>query len=121
MSSTQNHGLILSELTLEMVPRQPAVYAILSDGEAGSTNKRCRFVGFTENLREAILKHFQPYEPIVTLRYFMLSSKMKYLFFELIPSGDTNALLNRSEEWMEEYNMLSPTEEREESGQFSLA
>lgn len=121
MTRYQNHGLILSELTLETVPRQPAVYAILSDGEAGLTNKRCRYVGFAENLREAILKHFQPYEPIIPLRYFMLSSKMKYLLFELVPEGDKKSMFNRTEEWMEEFNMISPTEEKEEAELLNFA
>jgi|GEM_PF-6961667 len=57
MTPNQNPGLILSELTLEMVPHQPAVYAIFSDGETGTTNKRCRFVGYTEDLWAAVLHH----------------------------------------------------------------
>lgn len=119
MSTIQHPQLILSELTLERVPHQPAVYAILSDGQAGSTTKRCRYVGHTDNLWQAILQHFQPYEPNVLLRYFMLSSKLKYLQYELVPAGDTNTLFNRTEEWMEEFNMISPTEEKEEIAQFS--
>ena len=121
MSANHNPGLILSELTLEMVPRQPAVYAILSDGKAGSTKKRCRYVGFTENLRDSILQHFQPCEPIVPLRYFMLSSKLKYLLYELVPTTDRNMLFNRTEEWMEEFNMASQSEEKDESVQFNFA
>ena len=119
MKTVQNPRLILSELTLEMVPHQPAVYAILSDGQAGSTSKRCRYVGYTDNLWQAVLQHFQPYEPIVSLRYFMLSSKLKYLQYELVPAGDRNSLFRRTEEWMEEFNMVSPTEEMEESTQLS--
>ncbi|GEM_PF-967522 len=121
MNTKKNPGLILSELTLEMVPSMPAVYAILSDGQAGSDHKRCRYVGFTENLREAVLKHFQPYEPNVPLRYFMLSSKLKYLLYELVSATDIKSLSNRTEEWMEEFNMASQTEEKEESVNFNFA
>jgi hypothetical protein len=121
MSPQNNPGLILSELTLEMVPRQPAVYAILSDGEVGSSNKRCRYVGFTEDLRDAVLKHFQPGEPIVPLRYFMLSSKLKYLLYELLPNNDKSVLFKRTEEWMEEFNMASSSQEREDAARFNFA
>lgn len=115
MSPQNNPGLILSELTLDLVPRQPAVYAILSDGEAGSSNKRCRYVGFSENLRDSVLKHFQPAEPIIPLRYFMLSSKLKYLLYELLPVNDKNMLFKRTEEWMEEFHMASSSQEKEDS------
>jgi hypothetical protein len=120
MSPRYNPGLILSELTLEMVPRQPAVYAILSDGEAGSNNKRCRYVGFSENLRDSILQHFQPGEPIVPLRYFMLSSKLKYLLFELLPGNDKSMLFKKTEEWMEEFNMVSSSQEKEDAIQLNF-
>lgn len=108
-------GLILSELTLEMVPRQPAIYAILSDGETGSNHKRCRYVGFADNLRDTILRHFQISEPIISLRYFMLSSKLKYLLYELVPSCEGNSISNLTEEWMENFNMETPFREKEES------
>ncbi len=121
MRHQKNPGLILSELTLELVPRQPAVYAILSDGESGSSNKRCRYVGFTENLRDSVLQHFQPGEPIVPLRYFMLSSKLKYLLYELLPTSDKSILYKKTEEWMEEFNMVSSSQEKEDAAQLHFA
>jgi len=121
MNTSRNHGLILSEHTLELVPRQPAVYAILSDGEAGSNNQRCRYVGFTENLRDSVLKHFQPGEPIVPLRYFMLSSKLKYLLYELLPGTDKSLLFKKTEEWMEKFNMASSSQEKEEMAHMNFA
>lgn len=120
MKATTPPRLILSELTLGMVPSQPAIYAILSDGEAGSDHKRCRYVGFSENLQNSILRHFQTAEPIIPLRYFMLSSKLKYLVYELIPSTDGNSILSHTEEWMERFNMESQFCEKEESAQLSL-
>lgn len=124
MTSSQNPGLILSELTLELVPCQPAIYAILSDGESGSTQKKCRYVGFATNLREAVLRHFQPSEPIIPLRYFMLSSKLKYLQYELIPvadKADKNAISNLTEEWMEGFNMASASQEKEDMPQLNFS
>ena len=121
MTPNQNPGLILSELTLEMVPHQPAVYAIFSDGETGTTNKRCRFVGYTEDLWAAVLHHFQPSEPIVPLRYFMLSSKLKYLRFELVPEAEKNTIFNRTQRWMEEFNMATSSQENEEAVHLSFA
>jgi len=121
MTTLQNPGLILSELTLDMVPSQPAVYALLSDGDTGTNYKRCRFVGFTEDLRKAILNHFQPSEPIVPLRYFMLSSKLKYLRYEVVPTGDSTTLFNRTQRWMEEFNMATSSQENEEAVHLSFA
>ncbi|MEI6885435.1 MAG: hypothetical protein WCO02_13170 [Bacteroidota bacterium] len=121
MQATNIPRLILSELTLGMVPSQPAIYAILSDGEAGSDHKRCRYVGFAQNLQDSILRHFQTSEPIIPLRYFMLSSKLKYLVYELVPSTDGNSILSQTEEWMERFNMESPSREKEETIRLSLA
>lgn len=80
------------------VPERPAVYAIFSAS-------KCRFVGTTENLKQAITDHFRVEEPNVGLRYFMQSEKPKILQFELIDKNSKGYRLNQlSDRWIELYN-----------------
>jgi len=51
----------------------------------------------------------------------MLSSKLKYLRFELVPEAEKNTIFNRTQRWMEEFNMISQSQEKEEAAQFSFS
>ena len=67
---------------LEEIPAMPAKYAIYSLNETDGS-LIIRYSGLTANLRTSIKEHFKPSEPIVDLRYFMLSAKKKVLRYKL--------------------------------------
>jgi excinuclease UvrABC nuclease subunit len=80
------------------VPEKPAVYAIFSAS-------KCRYIGATENLKQAITDHFRSDEPNVGLRYFMQSEKPKILQFEMVEkNGNGFRVTQLRDRWIELYN-----------------
>jgi hypothetical protein len=68
---------------LEEIPALPARYVIYSQNENDCTLIK-RYSGQTMNLQDAIRNHFKPNEPLVDLRYFMISLKKKILSYTFI-------------------------------------
>lgn len=79
------------------LPEKPAIYAIFSAS-------KCRYIGATDNLKQAVTEHFRADEPNVGLRYFMQSEKPKILQFELLEKGmNPSRLTMLQNRWIELY------------------
>jgi hypothetical protein len=88
---------------LEMLPAKPAVYTLLEYGY-GPGEFVCRYVGEAADLREALQNHFDPQEPNITLRYFMLSEKIKFLSYEVLNETQGPAYREMIENWRQRFN-----------------
>jgi len=85
--------------TIDELPDYPAVYALFSPEDGNE----CRYVGYAHKLREAIKKHFDPFELNIDIRYLMLSEKRKVLQYEAAPEGMDAAIRKKLVDWQERY------------------
>lgn len=65
---------------LDSLPPGKAIYGLF--GRINGRPANCRFIGTTENLREAVKHHFSDRETKVCLRTFMQSIKIKFLVYQ---------------------------------------
>ena len=94
--------ILIDAGNLEMLPAIPAVYAILEYGY-GPGDFVCRYMGESKDLRQALMNHFDPHEPNITLRYFMLSDKIKFLHFEPLNGSASKEYKAKIEGWRRRY------------------
>ena len=77
----------LDPANVDTLPSLPAIYAIYAFDQADE--QLClRYESSCRNLRDAVAGHFKPTEPVVALRYFMLSGKKKILRYQLLNGQD---------------------------------
>lgn len=88
---------------LDELPAEAAIYAVC--GRVNGKPANARYVGETDNLREAIKKHFSASEPQPSpcFREFMQSIKIKELVYQLMPGAGKGDRLLRKELWEEQY------------------
>ena len=91
--------VVLSQETIEEIPESPSVYALFSM----DNGMEYRYVGYTHNLRESIRNHFNTNEPNVDLRYLMLSSKTKVMYYEVEQDGITDDTKKKATEWESQF------------------
>ena len=91
--------IIISREMIEEIPELPSVYALFSL----ENSLDCRHVGYTHNLRESIRAHFNPDEPNIDLRYLMLSSKTKVMYYEVESDGITEETKKKVIEWESQF------------------
>jgi len=92
--------IVLTIEIIEEIPELPSIYALFSMDD----EDECRFVGYTINLKESIMRHFNPCESNMDLRYLMLSNKTKLLYYELEPDGITDETKDKVLKWTTMYN-----------------
>lgn len=90
----------LSEINLDDLPKEKAVYAIFAQSEKTLKPINCRYVGETDNLDERIKAHFANNEQNECLQDFMQSAKTKLMTFELLPISNKQDRLEKEEEWI---------------------
>jgi excinuclease UvrABC nuclease subunit len=86
---------------LDELPAAPGVYAIC--GRVNDKPANCRYIGETDNIREAIKSHFRRDEPYECLREFMQSIKIKHLLYELTKDSNSKSRVLKKEEWEKEF------------------
>jgi hypothetical protein len=86
---------------LHELPETAAVYAIC--GRVNNQAANCRYVGETENLRQAVRAHFSPLEPYESLRNFMQSIKIKELVYQPMPASTREEREQKKQEWESRY------------------
>lgn len=91
--------VIISREMIEEIPELPSVYALFSI----ENGLNCRHVGYTNNLRQSIKDHFNPDEPNIDLRYLMLSSKPKVMYYEVEVDGITEYTQRKVAEWESQF------------------
>ena len=91
--------VILTQGLIPEIPESPSVYALFSI----DNGLECRYVGYTFNLRESIKSHFNPNEPNIDLRYLMLSSKTKVMYYEVESNGITEETKKKVIEWESQF------------------
>lgn len=87
---------------LNEIPKKPAVYGIFSRINGEPAN--CRFVGFADNLQEAIKGHFSFEESDNCLKQFMNSIKIKALSYKIIEDISEEEKTTLIKQWKEEHN-----------------
>ena len=92
--------VLLNQDQIEEIPDSSSVYALFSM----ENGLECWYVGYTNNLRESITKHFDPDEPNIYIRYLMLSYKTKQLYYEIELDGFTDDTPNKVNAWISEYH-----------------
>lgn len=88
---------------LDTLPGEPAVYAIC--GRVNEKPANPRYIGTSENLRQAVSAHFDGSQPAVSdcFREFMLSIKIKELVFQLMPGSSEGERAAAKEKWEKQY------------------
>jgi excinuclease UvrABC nuclease subunit len=97
VNSTRKAVQVKIDSESDNLPQLPAVYAIFSPAV-------CRYVGETDNLKQAVMAHFQVSEPEPTLRYFMQSDKIKILHYQLTHAEDAAMRRNLVQQWIRLYS-----------------
>jgi len=92
--------LALNPKDLDKVPAKAAIYAIFEKPFNQSDQLKCRFVGTASNLKEVIDSHFSMRETNVSLRYFMISRKEKYLTYILTSDMDDSDVEMETRHWI---------------------
>jgi excinuclease UvrABC nuclease subunit len=91
--------VVLNQEQIEEIPDSSSVYALFSM----ENGLECWYVGYTNNLRESITKHFDPDEPNIYIRYLMLSCKTKLLHYEIELNGITGDTSEKVNAWISEF------------------
>jgi len=92
--------LALNQKDLDKVPVKAAIYAIFEKPFNQPDQQKCRFVGTASNLKEVIDTHFSMQEINVSLRYFMISRKEKYLTYILTSDMDDSDVEMETRHWI---------------------
>jgi len=89
---------------LDTLPSSPAVYAVC--GRVNGQPANPRFVGETENLREAVKLHFDKSETGIDeyFKEFMLSIKSKELLYEELPDSSQDDRMLLKKKWESKFN-----------------
>lgn len=88
---------------LHELPKEPAIYSVCCRVNGVPANPR--FIGQTENLQEAIRKHFSINEdqPTECFKIFMQSIKTKALVFQTVPETSLEERLKMKDEWINRF------------------
>lgn len=87
---------------LDTVPEGAAVYGFFAIIHEKPVH--CRFVGETENLRQAVKARFEQNEPEDGLRKFMQGPWIKFLMYKPTPEASAEDRQKLVEEWTKEHN-----------------
>ncbi len=84
-------------------PTEPAVFGIF--GIIRDKPVRCRYVGETENLREALRNLYEKAEAVsVGFKNFMQGHWVQKLVYELMPNSTPGERQKEVEEWKKKFN-----------------
>lgn len=93
---------------LNKIPEEKGVYAIC--GRVNGKPANARWVGYAENLREAVQNHYSDNETNECLRDYMRSIKTKALIFKCMPEALSDELESEQQNWEDEFNPVCTPE-----------